>query len=93
VTSVLDAGGRVAAIVSTARGDHAGAIAPGSPARRLRGHARGLGAGLWVGRKLRGGASYVYGTRAGHVRFIALVSSAGVRSRARLRSDLRAGGV
>ena len=93
VIAVFNGRGRVAAIASTAPGDRAGGIAPGSSARRVSRHARRVSSGVWMGRKLRGGAAYVYGTRAGRVRFVAVAAAAELRSPARLRSDLKAAGV
>jgi hypothetical protein len=93
VTSVFNARGRVTAITTTARGDHAGGIGPGSSARRVSRRMRRVSAGLWVGRKLKGGASYVYGTRSGRVRFIAIATAAVASSPKLLRSDLKAAGL
>jgi hypothetical protein len=93
VIDVFDARGRTALIASTAPGTAAGAISPRSSGRRLRGRARRLMPGLWVGRSLHGGARYVYGVGGGRVRFVAITTAAELRSAARLRSDLKAAGV
>jgi hypothetical protein len=93
VTAVFDAGGRIATIASTAPGDRAGAIAPGSSVRRLSRRAHRLATGVWVGAKLRGGARYVYGVRAGRIRFVAVTTASELRRPARLSSDLTAAGL
>jgi hypothetical protein len=49
--------------------------------------------GVWVGRRLRAGARYVYGVRAGRVRFVAVTTAPELRSAALLRSGLRAAGL
>ncbi len=93
VSTVFDGRGRVALIASSARGDSAGGVGPGSSARRLSGRARRLAVGLWTGRRLRGGARYVYVLQGGRVRSVILASRAELHNRARLRADLRAAGV
>jgi hypothetical protein len=90
---VFNARGRVVMIASTAPGDRAGGFAPGRPARRLSRRANRMMPGVWVGRKLRAGARYVYGVRAGRVRFVAVTTAPELRSAALLRSGLRAAGL
>ncbi len=91
--SVFDARGRVAMIASTASGDGAGGIGAGAFSRRLAGRAHRLIPGVWVGRRLGGGARYVYGVRGGRVSYTAVATAAALRSATGLRSDLRAAGV
>jgi hypothetical protein len=93
VVSVFNARGRVAMVASTASGDAAGGVGPGAPARRLRHRAHKFMSGVWVGRRLRGGARYVYGVRGGHVRFVALTTFPKRRQKATLRSELKAAGL
>jgi hypothetical protein len=92
VTAVFDGGGRIATIASTAPGDRAGAIGPGSSARRLSRRAHRLTTGVWVGAELRGGARYVYGVQGGRIRFVAVSTASELRKPALLRSDLNAAG-
>jgi hypothetical protein len=93
VASVFNAAGKVALLVSTARGDRAGGIGLGAGANRLRRGASRLAPGVWVGRRLAGGARYVYGVRGGGVRYVAVAAAAEVRSVSRLRSDFGAAGL
>jgi hypothetical protein len=91
VTAVFNSRGRVAIIAGSARGDRAGGIRPGDRARSLgrqRGHR--IAGGLWAGRRLRGGARFVYSVRAGRVRFVAVAGARELRSPRRLRADVRA---
>ena len=90
VIAVFNARGRIAMIASTAPQDRASGIAPGTPARRLGRRAHRLMPGVWVGRKLRAGARYVYGIRAGRVDFVAITTARELHRAARLRSDLQA---
>jgi hypothetical protein len=92
-TSVFSATGKVALIATTARADRANGIATGATTARLKRGATRLAPGVWVGRKLAGGARYVYGVRDGKVRYVAVAGAAEVRSVSRLRSDLRAAGL
>jgi hypothetical protein len=90
-TAVFNARGRVVLIASTARGHLAAGIGPGAPARVLRTvRARQLMRGVWVSVKRHHGAHYVYGVRGGRVRFAAIASASELRSKSRLRVDLRA---
>jgi len=86
--AALFKGGRVALVASNVHGDTARGIGPGSRAGGLR--VRRVTASIFVGRKLRGGARYVYVVRGGRVRFVALASAAELHNRGRLRADLRA---
>lgn len=92
VTAVFNARGRIAMIASTAPGSRASGIAPGASARRLGRRARRLIPGVWVGRRLRTGARYVYGVRGGGVGLVAITGAPELRRPARLRSDLHAAG-
>ncbi|HWF53355.1 MAG TPA: Coagulation factor 5/8 type domain-containing protein [Solirubrobacteraceae bacterium] len=86
VASVFDAGGRVALIASTARGDAASGLAPGMSARRLAPRARKLAPGLWGART----GPFVYGVRGGRIAFVAVVGAGELRDVSTLRSDLAA---
>lgn len=77
---------------STAPGNRASGIAPGASARRLGRRARRLIPGVWVGRRLRTGARYVYRVRGGRVGLVAITGAPELRRPARLRSDLHAAG-
>jgi hypothetical protein len=91
LTAVFNSRGRVAIIAGAAKGDRAGGIRPGDPVRSLarRGHRIGRH-GLWVGRRLRGGARFLYAVRAGRVRFVAVAGARELRSPRRLSADVRA---
>jgi hypothetical protein len=93
VSTVFNAAGKVALIASTARGDKANGIATGARKARLERGATRLASGLWEGRKLAGGARYVYGVRGGKVTYVAVASAAELRRVSRLRSDIRAAGL
>jgi hypothetical protein len=93
VISVFNARGRVALVASTARGDLANGVGVGSSLDRLKHRGQRLMAEVWVGRKLRAGARYLYGIRGGRIRFAAIATARELRSTARLRSDLRAAGL
>ncbi|MEJ7786192.1 MAG: Coagulation factor 5/8 type domain-containing protein [Solirubrobacteraceae bacterium] len=87
VAVVLNAQGRPVLIASTAPGHTADGAGPGTRTSALRG-TRALGPGLRV-RRAGGGARYVYGTRGGRVRFVAVTAGAATRTPARLRAALR----
>ncbi|HEV3230052.1 MAG TPA: Coagulation factor 5/8 type domain-containing protein [Solirubrobacteraceae bacterium] len=98
VIALFNGSGQLSMIASTAPGDLAGRIGPGSRARRLRRRARRVMPGVWVGRRTRAGTRYVYGVRRGRVRFVAVTTASTRRARARrskaqLRSDLQAAGL
>lgn len=91
VASVFNTVGKVALIASAATGAKAGGIGLGATRARLRhrGVTR-LASGLWEGRKLSGGARYVYGVRGGRVRYVALAGAGESRRVSRLRADISA---
>jgi hypothetical protein len=91
--AVFDRRGRVALVLSRAAGNRAGGIGGGSPVRLVRRRARRLAPGLWVGRRMRTGARYVYGVRGARVSYVAVVSAGVARRRGAVRADLAAGGV
>ena len=91
--SVFNAAGRVALIGTTAKGDTAGGIGAGASTARLKRGATRLASGLWEGRRLAGGARYVYGVRGGRVRYVAVAGAAELRKVSGLRSDIRAAGL
>ncbi len=93
VASVFNATGKVALIATTAKGDAANGIGAGATTARVKRGATRLASGLWQGRKLAGGARYVYGVRGGRVRYVAVARGAELRNVSRLRSDLRAAGL
>jgi hypothetical protein len=73
-------------VATSARGQTAKGIGPGSPASRLRGHANSLGGGLWTSRL--GGATVAYVVRGGAVRTVALAGPAAASGEAALRGYL-----
>lgn len=87
VTAVLSPGGTVGLVASTARGHRAGGIAPGARAAALRGRARRVAPGVWVGG--RGSARFVYRVAGGRVRTVAVTTRAIAARPARLVRDLR----
>ena len=88
VTAVFTRRARVGLVLSSARGHEASGIAPGVKARRLRGHARRVGRGLWVRRTSRG-VRYVYVVRRGRIRYVGTASGSVAKSTKRLRGYLR----
>ena len=90
ISSVFDSHGRVTLIASSARGNSAGGIGPGSGVSALVGHATRLRAGVWVGPALSHGARYVYVLRNGRVHAVALTAAGELRGAGRLRADLHA---
>jgi len=91
VAAALTPQGRVALVGSTGRGHQAGGVSPGDAASALTG-ARSAGRGLLV-RPARNGRAYVFGIRAGKVRFVALASKSALRSERRLRSYISLAGL
>ena len=91
--SVFNAAGRVALIGTTAKGDRAGGIGAGASTARLKRGATRLASGLWEGRRLAGGARYVYGVRGGRVSYVAVAGAGELRKVSGLRSDIRAAGL
>ncbi len=89
---VFGRSGRVSAVLSTAGGNTAGGWRPGSrvSARSLRGHARSLGHGVWIGHRLHGGSRYILVTRGGRVHAVGVVDGADARHRGSVRSDVAA---
>ncbi len=85
-TAVLTPEGSVALVASDAAGHTAKRIGPGAPARKLRGHAKPLGAGIWRA-KLGRGTTAVWVVRGGTVRTVAGATGP-ARSRAGLREYL-----
>ena len=92
VTAVFDANGRLAMIVSTAKGDVASGVGPGSPVRRLTRRTRRLSVGVWMLRSRSGTARYLYGVRGGRVSFVAVAATSEISNAATLRADLQAAG-
>ncbi|MEK6277005.1 MAG: peptidase [Actinomycetota bacterium] len=89
VVAVFTRRGKVGLVVSTGHTHEANGVAGGEAAGRLRGRAAALGGGLWKGGTGRGGTQFVYGVRAGRVRFVAVASRSVAGSRQRLRRYLR----
>jgi hypothetical protein len=83
VAAVFGRSGRVALVLSSARGYGAGGRRPGDRVRSLR-------SGVVLGAPQRGGWAYVAGVVAGRVRYVG-VAAAG--SRAQLLGDIRAAGL
>jgi hypothetical protein len=93
LSAVFTSKARVGLWATNARGWAAGGVKPGQRARRLRGHARSIGGGVWLSRRLRGGNRYVYGVRNGRVSFVALAGRSVARRQRVLRSALSASGL
>jgi hypothetical protein len=70
-TAVLTPKGRVALVGSTARGNAAGGIGPGTPASDLAGEAERAAPGIWT--KALGGGTAAYAVRGGRVATAAVV--------------------
>jgi hypothetical protein len=85
-TAVLTPAGKVALIATTAKGHKARGIHPGDPASVLRGHARRLGKGIWVGRIRKTRVAYV--VRGKRVHTVAVAGPEARRRRA-LRAYLK----
>ena len=82
----LTPGGRVELVGSTALGRDAGRIAVGAPASSLRGVARSVGQGVFVGRV--GGSAFVYAVRRARVSAVGTATRALVGHPARLRAAM-----
>lgn len=93
VLAVLTPQGRVALVVSTARGHRAAGLGPGAAAERLPDDTRRVGRGVHALPLGRGGASALYGVRRGRVGYAAVASRRLAASPARLRAYLRLAGV
>jgi hypothetical protein len=93
VTAVMTAAGRVGLVASRNRQHRASEIGIGDRASRLRGKARPFGRRDVLVRRLRGGNRFVYGIRAGRVRWTAVASGAVGRSAPELRRALRLAGL
>ncbi len=89
--SVFNDAGRVALIATAAPLVRAGGLRVGShlPSRGVR---RVL-SGVEAGRRLRGGARYVYGTRRGRVTFVGVAAASTLAQASRLRAELSAAGL
>ncbi len=93
VAAVFGPHAKVAAVFSTAPRYRVGSVHPGARAGAVTRGARSIGHGLWLGKRLRDGARYVYGVRGGRVRFAGVASRRAARSVRRLRADVRSAGV
>jgi hypothetical protein len=87
IAVALTPAGRVALVGSNTRGSDLRRVRVGDPVRRLRGRTHRMGTSLLVG---RGGprSRFVYGVRAGRVRFVAVVTRAASKNRMVLRRYL-----
>jgi hypothetical protein len=84
--AVLTPGGRVALVASSARGQSALGIGPGTPARRLHGVAEAIGGGVWTASLA--GRTVAYVVRSGVVRTVAVAGPPALASSATLRAYL-----
>jgi len=91
LTAVFGAGGRVALIAATAPGERAASPTAAPAARRLPRGARRLTGGIWALGAGPNGTRFLYGASGGRIRYVAVAGRE--RSRAALRSDLRAAGL
>ncbi len=92
--AVFNSSGRVAMVISTARGTRAGGVSAGSRVRRIGLVARSLGGGLWISRRASAsGARFLYSVRGGRIADVAVVSRADAKRASTIRSDLQAAGV
>jgi hypothetical protein len=87
VTAVFTPGGTVGLVASTARGHRAGGVAPGARAAALRGRARRVSAGVWVGG--RGRTRFVYRVAKGRVHTVAVTTRSIATRPGRLAPYLR----
>lgn len=92
VVAALTRAGRVALVGSTAYGHRGLRIRTGTRSKRLRGRARRIGKGLYVRRAGRR-ARFVYGTRRGRVRFVAVATRGASKNRKVLRRYLKLAGL
>ncbi len=90
--TVFDSRGHTAFVASTASGDRAAGVAPGSSAGALSGRTVSVGGGV-LASPAHGGTRFVYGVRGGRVRWVAAAKSSEARSVRRLRADVRAAGI
>jgi hypothetical protein len=93
VIALFNRAGKIAIIASTARRHTAGGIGPGGAASRLGRGARQVLPGLWTSSTRRRSAVYLYGVRAGRIRFVAVATASELRRPAHLQSNLRAAGL
>jgi hypothetical protein len=84
---------QVGLVTSTSRGASAGGIAVGYSQKWLTGRAREVAGDLWEGPRLASGARFIYGTRSGQIRYLAVASSTEVKRTSQLRKDLSVAGV
>jgi hypothetical protein len=91
--AVFTGQGAVGLIASTAPGDDAAGISPGSPVDRLRGRASPVTATVWTSRPGAGGARFVYGTGGDRVRYVAVASASVSSSPTALLGELHAAGL
>jgi len=92
ITVALTPTGRAALVASTSPGHTARGVRTGMRARRLGRSAKAFGRGLRV-RRVPGGKRFVYGVRAGRVRFVAVATPGAAKSRRALRRYLRLAGL
>jgi hypothetical protein len=88
IGAALTPRGKVAFVGGNAKGAEAAHIHTGDPATRLSGHARRIGAGLYVRRANRG-ARFVYVVRRGRVRVLGVGTRAATRSAGAIRRQLK----
>ncbi|MGH2986958.1 MAG: hypothetical protein ACRDLO_09760, partial [Solirubrobacterales bacterium] len=92
VVAEIDKRGRVGLVGSTLRKHRAAQIRVGMPRRALGGRIESLGRGLFV-RGAGAGRSFVYGVRAGKLRYVAIASRGIARTEGALRRNLRRAGL
>ncbi len=89
VTAAFNSRSRAVLVISTAKRHHSGRVRIGSRSRALRGRAKKLSTGVYVGRRLKGGARRVYLVRKKRVVAVGLGARSLVKNRKALAAALR----
>ena len=89
VTAAFNSRSRAVLVTTTARRHRSGKVRPGSRSRALHGRAKRVAKGVYVGRRLKGGARRVYLVRKRRVVTVGLAARSLVRSRKALAAALR----
>ncbi|HYI38671.1 MAG TPA: hypothetical protein VEX39_18840 [Thermoleophilaceae bacterium] len=89
VTAAFNSRSRAVLVISTAKRHRSGRVRVGSRSRALRGRAKKLSTGVYVGRRLKGGARRVYLVRKRRVVAVGLGARSLVKSRKTLAGALR----
>jgi hypothetical protein len=90
VNAAFDKRGRVVLVAGSASRYRSGKLRPGSRSRRLRGHAKRVRSGVYVGHRGKRGVRRVFLVRKGRIKAIGVASASLVRHPSSLAAALRA---